>query len=296
LQLKGWTFDPDHADRPGQFIVSLDGVKHAAQATTLRRTDVQQAYATVTSTLGFSVTVKVGVGPHTACLYGVDQDGLGTRLILCRDTWMPDPLGSMDSLTSTGLHTARVTGWSFDPSHNSSPGRIQVYVDKKAQPVAATTLPRPDVQSVFHTAGDTFGYGITLTLSGGVHQVCVFGVDQDGHGSVPLSCRTVSLPQNPLGRVEQFHHVAGGYQLSGWTFDPDQNGGSTKIEIYLDHVLAATIGATAPRADVQRFYGLVNSAVGFSGLVPASSAKHTITIKSINTGPGADSVLVNGWA
>ena len=91
-------------------------------------------------------------------------------------------------------------------------------------------------------------------------------------------------------------HVAGGYQLSGWTFDPDQNGGSTKIEVYLDHVLAATIAATAARPDVQQAYRLVNSAVGFSGLVPASSAKHTITIKSINTGPGADSVLVNGWA
>jgi hypothetical protein len=36
--------------------------------------------------------------------------------------------------------------------------------------------------------------------------------------------------------------------------------------------------------------------VGFSALVPASSWQHAITIKSINTGRGADSVLVNGWA
>jgi hypothetical protein len=113
---------------------------------------------------------------------------------------------------------------------------------------------------------------------------------------VPLGCRPVTVPQNPLGRAEVMHHAAGGYQISGWTFDPDLNGGSTKIKVYVDHVLAATINAAATRPDVQRVYHLVNSAVGFSGLVPASSAKHAVTVTSVNTGLGADTVLVTGWA
>lgn len=296
FQLTGWTFDPDHTDRPGQFVLSIDGVKQAPRTTNLTRLDVQRAFNTVTSTLGFSVAVRTGPGSHTACLYGEDQDGLGTQLIMCRTAVMPDPLGSVDSVTKTALHTVRLTGWSFDPDHNANRGRIQVYVDTLAQAVTTTTLPRPDVQQEFHTVGDLFGYDVKVTVAGGVHRVCVYGVDQDGLGAVPLRCTTVSVPQNPLGHVEQLHHTTAGYQISGWTFDPDQNGGSTKIQVYLGGVLAATADATGSRTDVQGIYGLANSAVGFSVLVPASSTTRAVTVKSINTGPGVDSVLVDGWA
>jgi hypothetical protein len=296
LQMSGWTVDPDHTDLPGRFVLTLDRVAGPARVTTVTRVDVQRARGTTTSLLGFSVRVRVGVGQHTACLYGLDRDGLGQRVIGCRTVWMPDVLGSLDSLTSTDLHTVRLTGWSFDQGHGASPGRIRVQVDGTARPTALTTLARPDVRRAFHTAGQTFGYDTAVTLAGGAHQVCVLGVDQDGRGSVPLGCRSVTVPQNPIGRAEVIHHVAAGYQISGWTFDPDVNGGSTKIHVYVDHVLAATINAAATRLDVQRAYDLVNSAVGFSALVPASSAKHTITITSVNTGLGADTVLVAGWA
>jgi hypothetical protein len=295
LQMTGWTFDPDHRTLPGRLVLTVDGSARPAQVTTRPRPDVQRVYATATATLGFSVRVRVGVGRHTACLYGLDRDGPGRRLLQCRSAWMPDPLGSLDSLTSTGLHTGRLTGWSFDPSHGASPGRIQVRVDGAARPVVRTTVARPDVQRVVHSAGNRFGYDIALPLSGGAHQVCVSGLDQDGHGAVPLGCRGLTLAQSPLGRVEQLRHVAGGYRLSGWTFDPDRNGGSTKIEVYLAAARVATIAATAARPDVRRAYRLANSAVGFSALVPASSAKRQIVIKSVNTGPGKASVLVHGW-
>ncbi len=295
LQIDGWTFDPDHIDLPGKFVLTVDHVARPVQLSTVNRSDVQRVFATSTPTLGFSVRVSVGVGQHMVCLYAVDRDGLGTRVLECLAAGMPDPLGGVELFTATGLHTARLAGWSFDPSHGSSPGRIQLFVDGKARPVLATTVARPDVQSAFHTAGDRFGYDLTFTLFSGVHQVCVSGVDQDGHGSVPLGCRAVHLPQNPLGRVELLHHLAGGYQLAGWTFDPDRNGGSTRVEVYLDQKLVASIAATAARPDVQRAYRLVDSAVGFSAFVPASSAKHVITIKSLNSGPGTASILVHGW-
>jgi len=296
MQMSGWTFDPDHAELPGQLVLTVDGVSGPGQVTTTRRPDVQRAFGTVTSTLGFSVRVRVGAGQHTACLYGVDRDGLGRRALGCRTAWMPDVLGSLAAVTSIDLHTVRVTGWSFDPSHGANQGRIQVRVDGVARSIMLTTLARPDVQRRYHTAGKTFGYDLTIKLTPGTHQVCVHGVDQDGHGSVPLGCRPVSVPQNPIGRVEAVHHVASGYQISGWTFDPDVNGGSTKVQVYLDGVLARTINATAARPDVQRAYGLINSAVGFSALVPSSTAKHTIMIRAVNTGGGADTVLVSGWA
>ncbi|MEP7019606.1 MAG: SpoIID/LytB domain-containing protein [Pseudonocardiales bacterium] len=296
MQMSGWTFDPDHTDLPGQLVLTVDGVSRPGQYTTTRRADVQRAYGTVTSTLGFSVRVRVGAGPHTACLYGVDRDGLGRRALGCRTAWMPDVLGSLAAATRTGLHTVRVTGWSFDPSHGANQGRIQVRVDGIARSIMLTTLARPDVQRTYLTAGNTFGYDLTITLTPGTHQVCVHGVDQDGHGSVPLGCRPVSVPQNPLGRVEAVHHVTSGYQISGWTFDPDVNGGSTTVQVYINGVLARTINATAARPDVQRAYGLVNSAVGFSALVPSSTAKHAIMIRAVNTGGGADTVLVSGWA
>jgi peptidoglycan hydrolase-like amidase len=296
LEMSGWTYDPDHTDLPGKFVLTLDHVARPAQVTTITRADVQHARGTTTSALGFAVRFRVAVGQHTACLYGVDRDGLGQQVIGCRAVWMPDVLGALDSFSSPDLHTARLTGWSFDPGHGASPGRIQVRVDGTSRPSEPTRLPRPDVQSAYHTAGKTFGYDTTVTLTGGAHTVCVLAVDLDGKGTVPLGCRPVTVPQNPIGRAEVMHHAATGYQISGWTFDPDLNGGSTKIQVYIDHVLAATINAAATRADVQRVYHLVNSAVGFSDLVPASSAKHTVTITSVNTGLGTDTVLVTGWA
>jgi SpoIID/LytB domain protein len=295
VEISGWTFDPDHLEKPGRLVLTIDHAAQPAQSTTLARPDVKTAFSTTTNVLGFSARFTVSPGWHTACLYGVDQDGLGQRQIMCVAVRMVDPLGSVDSVTLSGLHTVKVAGWSFDPSHDANPGKIQPYLDRNPLAASATTLQRLDVQRVYHTMGSTFGYALSLTVPGGDHTVCVYGIDQDGAGSVPLRCQSITVPQDPLGHVEQVHHVAAGYQLEGWTFDPDQNGGSTKIQVWIGDVLASTISATALRADVQSAYDLANAAVGFSATVPASTAKHTIKVVGVNTGAGANTVLVNGY-
>jgi SpoIID/LytB domain protein len=195
LAMNGWTFDPDHPDLPGKFVLTVDHVAQPAQVTTIARTDVQRAYGTTTSTLGFSVRVRVGVGQHTACLYGLDRDGLGQRVIGCRTALMPNVLGSLDSVTNVDPQTVRVTGWTFDSSNGASLGRFKVTVDGTATGLSEpTTLARPDVRRIYHTAGQTFGYTKAVTLTGGAHQVCVLGVNLARTGTVPLGCRAVTVP------------------------------------------------------------------------------------------------------
>jgi hypothetical protein len=296
-RLAGWSYDPDHPSLPGRIILTMDGVAVFSGETSVARPDVQAVQHTATNLLGFSVTASVGPGIHTACLYGVDRDGLGNNQIECLRLSMSDVLGSVDAVTPAGLRSVTVVGWSFDPSDTAAPGRVQAYVDGGATSgVVTTSLPRPDVQSFFHTAIDSYGYSFTVPVPGGSHSVCVYGLDATGTSSVPLRCVSVTMPQNPLGNVEHVSHTAAGYTISGWAFDPDALTASASVEIYLGGTLAATVEANGARPDVQAIYGLPGDSVGFSVSIPASATKREVKVVAVNAGPGTNSTLVDGWA
>ncbi|MDP9094089.1 MAG: SpoIID/LytB domain-containing protein [Actinomycetota bacterium] len=187
--LAGWTLDPDHKDRSGVYYISVDGHNQSSQNTTVNRPDVQRVYHLVSPVVGFSTQVRVSVGSHSLCVFGVDQDGGGSQVVGCQSIYMPDPIGHLDTVTTNGA-SAQLAGWTFDPDHTSNPGQYQVTVDGAAPgAVRSTSVGRPDVQRAYHTPGDVFGFSVTLTPSPpGVHTICILGVDQDGHGSVPIQC------------------------------------------------------------------------------------------------------------
>jgi peptidoglycan hydrolase-like amidase len=193
LFLAGWTFDPDHEDRSGVYYVSVDGSNQVSQSTTVTRPDVQKVYNLKSPVVGFTTAVRVSAGNHNVCVFGVDLDGGGSRAFGCRTILMPDPIGHLDRVTVIGA-SVQLAGWTFDPDHNASPGKYQVTVDGAASgAVLTTTVARPDVQQVYQSAGDVFGFGVTVTPSpAGAHTICILGVDQEGHGSVPIRCAAVT--------------------------------------------------------------------------------------------------------
>jgi hypothetical protein len=192
VEVDGWTYDPDHPDRPGSYAVSVDGTVGASAQTTVARPDVQRVYGLPQNVVGLAATAPIAAGTHTVCLIGVDQGSDQTSQVGCVSVDVPDVLGKVDLATTTGA-AIRVAGWTFDRAHPDDAGRGQVVVDGTPSPQFTTTVARPDVQRVYSTGTNLLGYDINFTAAPGAHQVCVQGIDQDTSGTAPLRCVTLTV-------------------------------------------------------------------------------------------------------
>ena len=189
----GWSYDPNHPDRPGQVRLQVDGgALGAAVTTAISRSDVQRVYGLTTNLVGFGLPVKVAPGGHTLCVYGQDLDSSSTNKLGCATVTMPDQIGSVDVL-SAGTGSVRVAGWALDPDHKDLPGRYRIVVDGVAGAAADTTVSRSDVQRIYGTTTPLYGFDRIVTATAGLHKVCAESLDRDGGVPVTLRCATVSV-------------------------------------------------------------------------------------------------------
>jgi hypothetical protein len=192
------------------------------------------------------------------------------------------PMGSMDQFARVGLGTLHVRGWVLDPMRPTQSSQVRIYVGSRPYVIAAN-LARPDVQRAFGTSMDRYGFDTTIALTGGTYSVCSYAMDAALVTHSSLGCRTVSVPVNPLAAADKLTKVApNSYRLVGWAFDPDADGGSTQVHLYVDSV-GHPLLAQLSRPDVQRYYGLKNAAVGFDARVPVPAGTHTLCAYAINT-------------
>jgi SpoIID/LytB domain protein len=190
------------------------------------------------------------------------------------------PRGHVDSTSRPALHTVRVTGWTLDANDSSRPTPVDLELDGVRHRSTAD-LPRPDVQRAFGTVSPNHGFGVSLTVPGGNHRLCTFAVALNGVDRTALGCSMLSVPVSPLGHVDTLAVSGTTVRLSGWTFDPDVNGGPGRVHVYVDGA-GYPFDAASARADVQRAYGLANSSVGFSVAVPLPAGTHRVCAYGIN--------------
>jgi peptidoglycan hydrolase-like amidase len=198
------------------------------------------------------------------------------------------PLGRLDQASMTGVHTLRLRGWAMDPAHTGVSTAVRITVGASNLVVAATRS-RPDVQTAYRTTFAAYGYDTTVTLPPGVTRVCVSALTVDRAAATSLRCVSETIGVNPGGHVDSLTKVsAGHYRIAGWAFDPDANGGSTRVDVYVDQKGYA-LPATLPRPDVARAYLLSNDRVGFSAVLPVPAGAHRVCAYAINTvGPGTN--------
>ncbi|MEO6703056.1 MAG: SpoIID/LytB domain-containing protein, partial [Jatrophihabitantaceae bacterium] len=196
------------------------------------------------------------------------------------------PLGHLDQLSMTGLHTMTARGWALDLVNGGASTSVRVTVDGTSRSVLAN-LARPDVQAVYHSGSPNHGFNFPITVAGGTHTVCISALTLNGSDSASLGCRTVTVPVSPIGHVDSLStDNAGHYRLQGWTFDPDDNGGPARVHVYVDAV-GYSLSAALVRTDVAQHYGLGNALVGFDVTVFVPAGKHKLCAYGINRVPTA---------
>lgn len=192
------------------------------------------------------------------------------------------PRGNVEGVTLSGT-VATISGWAFDPDTTESIA-VHVYVDGVAAVNTVANGSRPDVGAAFNR-GNFHGFTVSVNLSGGVHSICVYGINVPADANPNLGCREVGVANTtPIGNVEGFSTTADSVSVSGWALDPDTRE-SIPVHLYLDGVGARSITADVPRRDVDAIHKK-GELHGFNATLPVSPGAHTVCAYAINSPAG----------
>ncbi|MXS74947.1 hypothetical protein CSIV_05785 [Microbacterium sp. CSI-V] len=104
------------------------------------------------------------------------------------------------------------------------------------------------------------------------------------------STRDMGNPYGPIGSVDAITRVPGGFQVSGWTADPETSN-SISVQVRVEGT-TRTVTADGYRADVAAAYPTLGGNHAFSLTVPAAQeGDNTVCVIGINVGQGRDSQL-----
>ena len=258
---------------------------------TLSASYLESTYPQIGSLRGLRVLSRAGLGEWGGRITSLEIVGsAGTvttsspRFNLKSTWWKPRddgrPYGGFDSLVAVSGNLVRVTGWAVDPDTSASI-QVHAYVDGRGQGAYTASVPRPDVAAALGR-GDRHGYDITLGVSPGQHEVCIYAINVGaGSGNPVLGCRTVDTSSLPIGRIESSRVEAGEMILTGWTLDPDSSA-SLDVHAYLNGSGRGSFVADGDRPDVGAAYPGHGDAHGFTVRVPLGPGTNEVCLYAIN--------------
>jgi hypothetical protein len=206
LRVTGFVLDPD-AFRSSTVDVFVDGALASRVTADGYRPDVAAAYPHMGGNYGFDITIPASAGPHNVCIVGRNLNGGSDVDLGCRSVTVPDsPHGALETVTSPGSGSVRLTGWARDID---APGPIQVRVTVDGAVVGTYTADRarPDGLN---------GSGFDITLNGvapGPRTVCVTALNVGPGSDVALGCSTLGVAAVAAGQVTALDVVPGGVHL-----------------------------------------------------------------------------------
>jgi hypothetical protein len=298
LRVSGWSIDPD-GDAPTEVHIYIDGAGVNLGPATESRPDLAEIFPGFSAAHGFSFTrSNVSPGHHQVCVFGINSvAGGGNTLFECADVVIPSgsPVGVVDDAVGGPDGTIAVRGWTIDPDTVASTP-VHVYVDGVLRGGTLASEARPDIGRAFPDYGSAHGFSWMGTgLGGGVHQVCVFAINQAGPGANSLlSCNQVATPTgSPFGVLDTAAGQPDGHvTASGWMIDPDTVA-PAGVHLYIDgHVTAGTV-ASGSRPDVGLAFPAYGPQHGFSFDVGGvSPGTHTACVFGIDVAGNSGNSLV----
>jgi hypothetical protein len=285
ITVSGWAIDPDTTS-PIDVDIYLDGAFHERILASGSRPDVANAYPGYGPDHGFSVNIGVSGGTHPVCVYAINtgngntNTGLGCKSI----TLGGNPFGNLE-VVKAGPDQVVVSGWAIDPD-TASPIDVDVYLDGAFHERILANGNRPDVANAYPGYGPNHGFSVTIGVSGGTHQVCVYGINTGvGTTNPKIGCNSVIVGGNPFGNLEVITPSPGHVTVSGWALDPD-TASPIDVDLYLDGAFHERILANGNRPDVGQSYPAWGPNHGFSATIGVSVGTHTVCAYGINTGSG----------
>lgn len=235
IRVRGFVVDPD-AYRSSDVDVFVDGALVRRVRADVFRPDIAVTWPHLGGNYGFDVTVPATPGRHTVCVVGRNINGGRDVDLGCRPVTVPaDPTGVLESVTSPGPGTVRVTGWARDVD-TSAPIQVRLSVDGVVVRTVTASGPRGDAWN---------GYGFDETLTGvdpGAREVCAVAVNVGGGSDRSLGCATVGVAAVTVGQVLALEAVDGGVRMA--TTEVTRTDGSpAPLRVLVDGKYRASLGA-----------------------------------------------------
>jgi GH25 family lysozyme M1 (1,4-beta-N-acetylmuramidase) len=280
IEVKGWAIDPNGVT-PTQVVARVNGVDTVVTANE-NRPDLGNPSG-LGNLHGYTTTVLVPSGGNVQiCMGASNSIGPGSSASLgCRTVALPggSPVGVIDTAIS-GVGSVSVTGWVVDPD-TAAAIDVHVYVDGVGRVALRADGIRNDVAAGFPGYGATRGYSGSVSVRGGTHSVCVYGINVGVGTNVLLACRNVQVNGGaPFGALDTATLNNGAIQVTGWAVDPD-TAASIPVHVYLDSQGYA-ITADGNRPDIAGGLPAYGAAHGFSGQLPAPEGTHSICAYAID--------------
>lgn len=290
VKVEGWAIDPNTAG-PIDVHAYVDGAFASAFSASSSRPDLAGPFPGLGIGHGFVASVPVGGGTHNVCLYAINFGPGTNRHIACRQiTLGANPFGSLD-VAQAGPSGIRIAGWALDPN---TPGDIEMhaYINGSFGGSFRADIDRPDVSAAFPGFGGSHGFDsvIGAQLPGGVHNVCVYGINVGTGANALIGCRSVVVQQSPVGSFDVIGARPGSLQAQGWALDPS-TAEPIDVHAYVDGVFVGVLKADTLRPDVGAAFPGSGPNHGFSGSFATDAGSHNVCLYGINVGAGANSLI-----
>lgn len=283
--VSGRALDPDTAATTSVHVYVDGAFKLAIPAN--KTTTALPTYPAYGAGHGYSTALALTQGPHKICTYALNAPNTpgGHRLISCQTVNVNhNAIGRFDTFAQQGAVGIPVRGWALDPD-SAQPVTVQISVDGKRLADLTANADRPDIGRAYPGFGAAHGFGTTLTLGDGQHEVCLTFVNLSGtpgSNSAP-TCRSLVVRHSPLGVAPALLRQPGGVVVSGWALDLDSYS-PISVRVVVDGVKVAELPASSSRADVAALYPGHGADHGFTTPpLPMSEGTRNVCIVGLNT-------------
>jgi hypothetical protein len=289
IEVSGWAIDPNGIT-PTQVVARSNGVDTVVTANQ-DRPDLGNPGG-LGNLHGYTAIVQVPTGGNVqVCMGAANSIGPGSSVSLgCRNVAVPggSPIGVIDTAIN-GVGSISVTGWVVDPD-TAAAIDVHVYVNGTGRLAIRADGTRDDVAAGFPGYGSTRGYSGSVSIGGGAHTVCIYGINVGVGNHSLLGCRAVQVAGgSPFGALDTVAYENGALRVTGWAVDPDTVS-SIPVHVYVQGQGYA-LTASGNRPDIGGGLPAYGAAHGFDNLLPAPEGRQTVCAYAINVGVGNHSLL-----
>jgi hypothetical protein len=290
VSVGGWALDTDQLNSPVPVNVQIDS-KWFSTSANLTSTAAASAYPIAGANHGFAASFAIAPGVHTVCVYLQNQGLGGDSSLGCSSVSVVSqlPVGALSPIT-VAPGVVNLSGWTLDPDVITASLPVDIQVDSTWTRVVADEV-NTAAQAQYPGAGLKHGFSDSISMTGGVHVVCVYVNNQGIGGQLGLGCSTVTVPAAPgaaapVAVLTSVVPSAGGVAVAGWAVDADNLAAPLSIDVQLDSQWTRLTANQSNLAGGVAVPGAGNSH-GFAGTIAGSPGAHTLCVYVNGVGGGA---------